>query len=62
MKRRCGDYLYRANLVCENLINSKKYDADKWFIQYSKVSSEFYNENWKKCFLTSKREYISDEK
>jgi hypothetical protein len=29
MKRKCGDYLYRANLIWENLINSKQYEADK---------------------------------
>jgi predicted metal-dependent hydrolase len=45
MKRKCGDYLYKANLIWENLIDSKQHDADKWFLQYSKVSREFYNEN-----------------
>jgi hypothetical protein len=29
MKRKCGDYLYRANLMWENLINSKQHDAEK---------------------------------
>jgi predicted metal-dependent hydrolase len=36
MKRKCGDYLYRANLIWENLVNSKHHVADKWFLQYSK--------------------------
>jgi hypothetical protein len=29
MKRKCGDYLYKVNLIWENLINSKQHDADK---------------------------------
>jgi hypothetical protein len=54
MKRKCGDYLYKANLIWENLINSKQHDADKWFLQYSKVSREFYNENWENCFFMAR--------
>jgi hypothetical protein len=46
MKRSCGDYLYKANLIWENLINSKQRDAHKWFLHYSKVSREYLNENW----------------
>jgi hypothetical protein len=58
MKRKRGDYLYRANLMRENLINSKQHDADKWFIQYSKVSREFYNENWETVFYKQEKVFI----
>jgi hypothetical protein len=32
MKRKCGGYLYKANMIWEILINSKQHDADKWFL------------------------------
>jgi hypothetical protein len=54
MKRKCGDYVYRANLVWENLINTKSKDADMWFNQYAKAAREFHNENWENCWLSAK--------
>jgi hypothetical protein len=54
MKRKCGDYLYRANLVWENLVNSKVRDIDSWFNQYAKVSREFHNEIWENCFICAR--------
>jgi hypothetical protein len=46
MKRKCGDYVYRANLIWENLVNTKASNADNWFNQYAKTAREFHNENW----------------
>jgi hypothetical protein len=54
MKRKCSDYLYKANLMWESLIDSKQKDADKWFQCYAKVSKEFQNENWESCFTLAR--------
>jgi hypothetical protein len=54
MKRKCGDYLYRANLVWESLVNSRTQNTDSWFSQYTKVSRDFHNENWENCFICAR--------
>jgi phenylalanyl-tRNA synthetase alpha subunit len=45
MKRICDDYLYKANVIRENLINSKHQNHDILFQPYSKVLREYFIEN-----------------